>query len=244
MSRLAGRQGRLAPAAGPRAGPRRVPPHARAHPPGGGSARDGGRRAGRTRDTPDATGRRADGAGSHAERRRVEGAHRAMTTIISIVALLLAAAPAWAFDAEQTFKKGTFVLSGLLPLDTMAKSSFLYGALEVGLEPLYQHYTTPKQAFWAGLAAVARYHFLGLGRVVPYVEVGGGAGGTDLNVHEIDSTFAFLVFGGLGASVFLSNKTALYAGYRYQHVSNGNTSQPNRGFESSVGVAGISFFFP
>ena len=145
-----------------------------------------------------------------------------MTTIISIVALLLVAAPAWAFDAEQTFKKGTFVLSGegaygwqsnlehkraatyvefydagvrfsLLPLDTIARSSFLYGALEVG---------------------------------------------------EINSTLAFLVFGGLGASIFVSNKTALYAGYRYQHVSNGNTSQPNRGFESNVGVAGISFFFP
>lgn len=197
-----------------------------------------------------------------------------MTTIISVVALLLAAAPAWAFDAEQTLKKGTFVLSGegtygwqvnlegkrvgetylefydagvrfsLLPFDTIARSSVVYGALEVGLEPLYQHYTTPKQAFWAGLAAVGRYHFLGLGRVVPYVEVGGGAGGTDLNVREINSTFAFLVFGGLGASIFVSNKTALYVGYRYQHVSNGNTSQPNRGFESNVGVAGISFFFP
>ena len=199
--------------------------------------------------------------------------NRRLTASISIVALLLAAAPAWAFDAEQTFKKGTFVLSGegaygwqtnlehkrsashvefydadvrfsLLPLDTMAKSSFLYGALEVGLEPLYQHYTTPKQAFWAGLAAVLRYHFLGLGRVVPYAELGGGAGGTDLDVREINSTFAFLVFGGLGASIFVSNKTALYVGYRYQHVSNGNTSQPNRGFESNVGVAGISFFFP
>ena len=197
-----------------------------------------------------------------------------MTTIISIVALLLAAAPAWAFDAEQTFKKGTFVLSGegaygwqvnlegkrvgetflefydagvrfsLLPLDTIARSSFLYGALEVGLEPLYQHYTTPKQAFWAGLAAVGRYHFLGLGRVVPYAELGGAAGGTDLEVGEINSTLAFLVFGGLGASIFVSNKTAFYVGYRYQHVSNGNTSQPNRGFESNVGVAGISFFFP
>ena len=196
-----------------------------------------------------------------------------MTTIISIVALLLAAAPAWAFDAEQTFKKGTFVLSGegaygwqlnselkrsatyvefydagvrfsLLPLDTIARSSFLYGALEVGLEPLYQHYTTPKQAFWAGLAAVGRYHFLGLGRVVPYAEVGGAAGGTDLKVREINSTFAFLVFGGLGASIFISNKTALYAGYRFQHVSNGNTSRPNRGFEAQIGVAGISFFFP
>jgi opacity protein-like surface antigen len=199
--------------------------------------------------------------------------NRRLTATISIVALLLAAAPAWAFDAEQTFKKGTFVLSGegaygwqtnlehkrsashvefydadvrfsLLPLDTIARSSFLYGALEVGLEPLYQHYTTPKQAFWAGLAAVLRYHFLGLGRVVPYAELGGGAGGTDLDVREINSTFAFLVFGGLGASIFVSNKTALYVGYRYQHVSNGNTSQPNRGFESNVGVAGISFFFP
>ena len=196
-----------------------------------------------------------------------------MTTIISIVALLLVAAPAWAFDAEQTFKKGTFVLSGegaygwqfnsehkrnatyvelydagvrfsLLPLDTIARRSFLYGALEVGLEPLYQHYTTPKQAFWAGLAAVGRYHFLGLGRVVPYAEVGGAAGGTDLEVREINSTFAFLVFGGLGASIFISNKTALYAGYRFQHVSNGNTSRPNRGFEAQIGVAGISFFFP
>ena len=201
-----------------------------------------------------------------------------MTKRITVmVALLLAAAapaPAWAFDAEQTFKKGTFVLSGegaygwqvnlegkrvgetflefydagvrfsLLPLDTIARSSFLYGALEVGLEPLYQHYTTPKQAFWAGLAAVGRYHFLGLGRVVPYAEVGGAAGGTDLEVREINSTFAFLVFGGLGASIFISSKTALYAGYRFQHVSNGNTSRPNRGFEAQIGVAGISFFFP
>ena len=193
---------------------------------------------------------------------------------VMVALLLAAAAPAWAFDAEQTLKKGTFVLSGegtygwqvnlegkrvgetylefydagvrfsLLPFDTIARSSVVYGALEVGLEPLYQHYTTPKQAFWAGLAAVGRYHFLGLGRVVPYVEVGGGAGGTDLNVREINSTFAFLVFGGLGASIFISNKTALYAGYRFQHVSNGNTSRPNRGFEAQIGVAGISFFFP
>jgi len=199
-----------------------------------------------------------------------------MTTIISIVALLLAAAapaPAWAFDAEQTFKKGTFVLSGegaygwqfnlenkksvtylefydvgvrfsLLPFDPVGKDHFWYGALEVGFEPLYQKYTEPKPAFWAGLASVLRYHFLGLGRVVPYAELGAAAGGTDLEIREIDSSFAFLLFGGLGASLFVSDKTALYAGYRYQHVSNGNTSQPNRGFEAHVGVAGISFYFP
>lgn len=200
-----------------------------------------------------------------------------MTKRITVmVALLLAAAapaPAWAFDAEQTFKKGTFVLSGegaygwqfnlenkksvtylefydvgvrfsLLPFDPVGKDHFWYGALEVGFEPLYQKYTEPKPAFWAGLASVLRYHFLGLGRVGHDAELGAAAGGTDLEIREIDSSFAFLLFGGLGASLFVSDKTALYAGYRYQHVSNGNTSQPNRGFEAHVGVAGISFYFP
>jgi hypothetical protein len=191
----------------------------------------------------------------------------------ALALLLAAAAPVLAFDAEEAFKKGTFILSGegtygwqtnaedtrisshlefydvgvrfsLLPFDPLGRDHFWYGALEAGLEPLYQHYTAPKQAFWAGLNAVLRYHFLGLGRFVPYVEVGGSAGGTDLEIPEIDSAFAFLILGGVGASVFLSNKTALYLGYRLQHVSNGNTSKPNRGFEANVVVGGMSFYFP
>jgi opacity protein-like surface antigen len=191
----------------------------------------------------------------------------------TVALLLAAAAPAWAFDAEQTFKKGTFVLSGegtygwqfdledkrsvthlefydvgvrfsLLPFAPLGKDHFWYGALEVGFEPLYQKYTAPNPAFWAGLTSVLRYHFLGLGRVVPYAEVGAAAGGTDLEIPEIDSSLAFLLFVGGGTSVFVSDKTALYAGYRYQHVSNGNTSQPNRGFEAHVVVGGISFYFP
>ena len=189
------------------------------------------------------------------------------------VLVLVLAAPAWAFDADQTFKRGTFVLSGegsygwqfdledkrsvtylefydvgvrfsLLPFDPFGRGHFWHGALEVGFEPLYQKYTEPKPAFWAGLTSVLRYHFLALGRVVPYFELGAAAGGTDLRIPEIDSTLAFLLFGGVGASVFISDKTALFLGYRYQHVSNANTSSPNRGFESHVVVAGVSFYFP
>ncbi len=189
------------------------------------------------------------------------------------VLVLVLAAPAWAFDADQTFKRGTFVLSGegsygwqfdledkrsvtylefydvgvrfsLLPFDPFGRGHFWHGALEVGFEPLYQKYTEPKPAFWAGLTSVLRYHFLAPGRVVPYFELGAAAGGTDLRIPEIDSTLAFLLFGGVGASVFISDKMALYLGYRYQHVSNANTSSPNRGFESHVVVAGVSFYFP
>ena len=194
-------------------------------------------------------------------------------TVSALLALaLLAVAPAAAFDPEDTFKQGTLVLSGegaygwqldlednrdfsaiefwdaglrfsRLPFDTLGKGTLVYGALEVGGGPLYQRYVEPQRRFWAGLAAVARYHFLSLGHFVPYVELAGSAGGTDLELPEIRSDFAFLIFGGMGASVFLTDHAAAYAGYRWQHVSNGNTSQPNRGFESHVAAVGLSLFF-
>lgn len=188
---------------------------------------------------------------------------------LAIVAL---SAHAGAYDPELTFRKGAFVLSGegaygwqfeleenrdftglefwnagvrvgLLPFETLVKGSPLYGAFELGLGPLYQKYVEPDHRFWAGLSAVVRYHLLALGRVVPYVEIAGSAGGTDLELPEIRSTFAFLVFAGVGASVFVTDRAAVYAGYRWQHVSNGHTSRPNRGFESNVAVVGLSLFF-
>ena len=192
--------------------------------------------------------------------------------MLALALVLLAVAPVAAFDPEQTFKKGTFVLSGegsygwqvdiednrdfseiefwdagvrfgLLPFETFGKGTPFYGSFEIGLEPLYQRYVEPQRRFWAGLSAVMRYHFLGLGRFVPYVELAGSAGGTDLELPEIRSDFAFLIFGGVGASVFFTDHAAAYAGYRWQHVSNGNTSKPNRGFESNVAVLGLSLFF-
>jgi hypothetical protein len=196
---------------------------------------------------------------------------RAALRLAAVVFLVAVAAPALAFDAEETFRKGSFMLSAeggygeqdnfddfseqadlrfwnaglrfsLLPLG-LTGSSILRGAFEVGVEPFYQKYVDPVRAFFGGLGVVGRYHFTSLGRFVPYVEVAAFAGGTDLEILEIDSAFTFLLFGGVGASVFITDSAALYAGFRYQHVSNGNTSTPNRGFESQAGVAGMSFFF-
>jgi hypothetical protein len=198
------------------------------------------------------------------------------TARVAVLAALVVAlaVPALAFDAKQTFKKNTFVLSGeagfgeqtnmiedhrrpsgfefwnlgvrfgWLPFGVSADGSPLVGSFEVGLEPFYQHYTEPRSAYYAGLAAVFRYHFLGLGRVVPYAELFMAAGGTDVRAREVDSDFAFLLQGGPGLSVFVTDRTAIYGGYRFQHVSNGNTQSPNRGFEAHTGVFGVSYFFP
>lgn len=189
-----------------------------------------------------------------------------------VALLMLLAAPAtFAFDAAATFQPGSFVISpevgygqqlnledkrrfsdlemvnggvrfGWLPFAPVGPGP-LYGSFEVGLEPLYQRYLEPHEAFFAGLGVTGRYHFLSLGRFVPYVEAAAFAGGTDLQIREIDSDFTFLLWAGAGASIFVTDWTALYAGYRYQHVSNGNIDKPNRGFEAHTGVVGVSFFF-
>jgi opacity protein-like surface antigen len=184
---------------------------------------------------------------------------------------VLVPSAARAFDASSTFGKRAMVLSveagggehivveqhrtstdiefwnagvriSMLPFGAGGPGP-LFGALEVGVEPMFQRYEAGLDAFYAGVGVVGRYHFLSLGHVVPYAELAASAGGTDLKVHEISSEVAFLLFTGVGASVFVTDSAALYAGYRFQHVSNGNTESPNRGFESHTAVVGLSVFF-
>jgi Lipid A 3-O-deacylase (PagL) len=187
-----------------------------------------------------------------------------------VAAVTVVATRASAFDGEEIFRKNALVVSieagggrqdnlvdsglsdleltngglrlGLIPFGPWL-SGPARGALEVGLEPFFQQYRHPDARF-GGLGLLLRYHFLALGRIVPYVELFGAVGGSDLNIPEIDSTFTLMAQGGIGASVFLTDRIALYAGYRLQHVSNAHTAQANRGFEAHLGVAGFSMFFP
>jgi opacity protein-like surface antigen len=189
----------------------------------------------------------------------------------SLMLVLVLAGPALAFDVNQVFKAGTNVLSfeggagdqanienhknqtridlwyiglrySLLPLEPQGPG-MLRGSLELGMEPGYQKYYDKVEAWWMGLSVRTKWHFLSWGRFVPYVELGAGVGGTDLAVKEIDSAFAFLLSGGAGASIFVTDQIAVYGGYRMVHISNGNTSQPNRGFEAHTGLFGASYFF-
>jgi hypothetical protein len=164
---------------------------------------------------------------------------------------------AWALSIEggygEQFKLGSPTITELGFFNAGLRIGFfpwgirgpgpLAGALEIGLEPLYQRFFDPVDAVFAGLAAVTRYHFTSLGRFVPYLELAGSGGYTDLNVREQNTNFVFLLFGGVGASYFIMERTSIYAGYRFQHISNGNTDYPNRGIDSHTGVVGLSVFF-
>ena len=131
----------------------------------------------------------------------------------------------------------------ILPFDPIG-SGVLKGSVETGLEPFFQYYLTPDDGATAeGMKATVRYHFLSASPIFPYAEITAGAAGTSLKVSEIRSTFTFILEAGAGVSYFVTDGVALNLGYRFQHISNGNTSSPNRGFNSDSGVLGISFFF-
>ena len=176
-----------------------------------------------------------------------------------------------AFDPEAAFARGTMIfglqvgggaannledhrtISDISFVNVSPRVSYLFfspfgsgllrSAVEPGVEGWFQYYLSPKEATAEGLKLAMRYHLIGFGRLVPYFEVNGGAGGTNLRVKEIDSTFTFVLEAGAGVSYFITDTVALNLGYRFQHISNGRTSSPNRGFNSDTGIGGVSFHF-
>ena len=187
------------------------------------------------------------------------------------LAVLALVCPATAYDPEATFARGTTVfglqvgggaannleghrtVSDISFLTVTPRVSYLFfnpfgsgllrSAVEPGVEGWFQYYFSPHEATAQGLKLAVRYHLIGLGRLVPYVEGTAGAGGTSLRVREIDSTLTFVLEAGAGLSYFVTEAVALNAGYRFQHISNGHTSNPNRGFNSDAGMGGVSFYF-
>jgi hypothetical protein len=196
---------------------------------------------------------------------------RGVSAAAVVLAVLALVYPMAAFDPEATLAKGTTVfglqvgggvannieghrtLSDISFLNAAPRVSYLFfspfgsgllrSALEPGVEGWFQYYLSPNEATAEGLKLAMRYHLIGFGRLVPYFEATAGAGGTSLRVKEIDSDFTFVVEAGGGLAYFITDTVALNAGYRFQHISNGHTSNPNRGFNSDTGIGGVAFYF-
>lgn len=73
----------------------------------------------------------------------------------------------------------------------------------------------------------------------------GAVGPHYITVKSTDQADGFIFFNTVGAgfSFSLTEKTALSLEYRFRHISNANTEEPNVGIESHIGAIGYSMFF-
>jgi hypothetical protein len=99
-------------------------------------------------------------------------------------------------------------------------------------------------AFGVGLIPAAlQLDFANGSRVHPFIHVNGGFLVFNKSVPiENAGQFGFVGEAGSGVRIFTSGRRAVSLGVRFNHISNGDTSEPNRGLNQFVIYAGFSIF--
>lgn len=120
---------------------------------------------------------------------------------------------------------------------------WLRGNFEVLAEPTLLRLEAKESATLVGLAVLGRWVFATSSVIHPYLEAGVGVLNGDAGLIQTQCDVNFLLEGGTGAMLFVSEATALTVGYRFQHISNGGRCSPNFGLNSSMFIVGVSYFF-
>lgn len=115
------------------------------------------------------------------------------------------------------------------------------GNLDVILEAEYFNERAPKSGYSAGGALLLRYNARHWRRLSPYLEIGFGMGHLDFDLRDQADGFVFYPQAGAGVNLALNRHLALNLGWRYHHMSNAGTRQPNNGINANLFLAGFSY---
>lgn len=122
-------------------------------------------------------------------------------------------------------------------------SNWYRGHVSIGAELLAFGTYEPLTSYGVGITPKLQYAFVGIDRLRPYIDGGGGPLWTDLGgqVPEQPGQFNFVLWGGAGAAWVLTPQWALNVGYRFVHISNGGTRTPNSGLNFGLPFIGLSY---
>jgi hypothetical protein len=115
------------------------------------------------------------------------------------------------------------------------------GNLEILVEPTLIRVDASKSATVAGVSVLPRWLFVASPRVRRYLEAGAGILGGQIDLRQTNCDVNFLLAGGAGAMVFLTERVALTFGARVQHISNADRCTQNDGLNSIIGLVGFSY---
>jgi hypothetical protein len=145
-------------------------------------------------------------------------------------------------DTEEVELTGLVPRFGVGLTDPVGADTWYHGNLELLVEGALLVAYAPKGGFLGGAGLALRYNFLGWERFVPFVELGGGLAGLELDLEDQSDGLGFTAHGGLGLHGWLSERIAFTASWRLHHVSNAGIGADNTGINDSMFLVGLSYF--
>jgi len=149
-------------------------------------------------------------------------------------------------ENEEVRMGALFPNFGASLTDSIAPGHWYGGGVSLLGEGQFLWNREPRDGFGGSAALVVRYHFLAPARhgIVPFVDGGAGVGSIDFDLDSQRDGFNFMLEGGVGVHFFLTPTLALTPSWRYHHLSNAGSRDPNVGINSQLLLLGITVFLP
>ena len=121
----------------------------------------------------------------------------------------------------------------------------LQSTLQLTLEPFFNSISDPKAGFETGCGVGLRYLHKLSGPVDLVTEASFAPMYLSIrSAEQGDAGFNFLTQEGGGLQYKVSDRVAIFAGYRFRHISHaGLSDRPNAGINSNAIVAGLSWLY-
>ena len=132
--------------------------------------------------------------------------------------------------------------AGFFLSDEVGKGNWYQGRHELMLELPYHLAVDHGGRSMVGGYVLGHWRFTSLEKFVPYVLAGGGPLFVDLGLPTMGTKLNFSYQGGVGLQHLIDKHTALSLEYRYHHISNAGTANPNEPINSTKVLMGISFY--
>jgi len=132
--------------------------------------------------------------------------------------------------------------AGYFLSDEVGKGSWYQGRHEILFELPFHLAVDHGGRSMVGGYVLGHWRFTSMDRYVPYVLAGGGPLFVDLGLPTMGTKLCFSYQGGTGLQYLIDKNTALSLEYRYHHISNAGTAEPNEPLNSSKILFGISFY--
>jgi len=126
--------------------------------------------------------------------------------------------------------------------DDVGRGRWYQGRHELLLELPYHLALDHGGRSMAGGYILGSWKFTSPEQIVPYIFAGGGVLYVDLGLPTMGTRLDFSYQGGTGLQYFIRKDLALMAEYRYHHISNAGTAEPNEPLNSSKILFGVSFY--